>query len=156
MAKKTKNAFHTGLTIRQVKTLLRKVENLERQLADQANQPPDMVYISYDAEKNRFTIHEDFFSGSGKKKAFDHRNTRELPSLQAYIFPANFYGQCLLDLMELPEETGNIFAFNTGLLRAEHGLLKQEFSLEFIGHCEGSINSEFNIITYGKDNENND
>ena len=156
MAKRTKNAFHTSLTIRQVKSILRKTEELEKRIAEYSNPAPDTIYISYDAEKNCFTVHEDFFTGTGKKKSFDHRSTRGFSSLQAYIFPANFYGQCLLDLMELPDETGNIFAFNTGLLRAEHGLLKQEFSLEFIGHRNGTIISEFNIITYGKDNENND
>ena len=156
MARRSKNAFHTGLTINQVKTILRKVETLEKQIADQANPAPSTVYITYDSEKDCFTVHEDFLSGKGKKKVFDHRSTREFSSLQDYIFPANFYGQCLLDLMELPEETGNIFSFNTGLFRAEYGLLKKEFSLEFLGHCNGTISSEFNIITYGKDNENND
>lgn len=148
MARRSINAFHTGLTINQVKTILRKVENLERQIADQANPPPETVYISYDSEKDCFTVHEDFFSGTGKKKAFDHRNTRECSSLQDYIFPANFYGQCLLDLMGLPDDQGNLFSFNAGLLRAEYGLLKKDFSLEFVGHCKNTLVSDFNIICY--------
>ena len=148
MARKSKNAFHTGLTIRQVKTLLKKVENLERQLADQANLPPDMIMFSYSAEKKQFIIFEDFFSGTGKKKQFDHRSERTISSLQDYIFPANFYGTALFDLMEFPNETGNIFSFNAGLLRAEYGLLKKEFSLEFVGHCENTLASDFNIICY--------
>ena len=148
MARKSKNAFHTGLTIRQVKTLLKKVENLERQLADQANLPPDMIMFSYSAEKKQFVVFEDFFCGTGKKKQFDHRSEYTISSLQDYIFPANFYGTALLDLMEFPDETGNIFSFNAGLLRAEYGLLKKEFSLEFAGHCENTLASDFDIICY--------
>lgn len=150
---KTKNTFYTALTIRRIKTILRKAEHMERQIANQENLPPEAVYIFYEAEKGCFTVHEDFFSGTGKKKKFDRRRTQEISSLQEYIFPRNFNGQCILDLMELPEETGNLFAFNVGLFRAEYGISKREFSLEFLEHCEGSISSEFNIITYRKENE---
>lgn len=148
MMKKT--AFHTGLTIRQVKSILKKTEALERQRANQTDIPPDMIMISYSAEKGYFIVFEDFCSGTGKKRKFDHRKESEISSLQSYIFPANFYGQVLLDLMELPDETGNLFSFNAGMLRAETGLLRKEFSLEFEGNENPTSN--FNIICYESTN----
>lgn len=138
MAKRT--VFGTSLTIRQVKSLMRKVAEIEKRQADKETAPPDLIMISYTSGK--WVIFEDFMN---KEKTFRKRETKEVDSLQEYVFRENFHGQCLLDLMELPE--GNVYSFNVGMLRAEHGLLKKEFSLEFLGHPH-EMNGEFNLIVF--------
>lgn len=146
MAKKT--MYHTGLTIGRIKHILKITEELERKLAE-TDLAPNMIMIHYDGEKKVVIIHEDFLTGKGKNQKFDHRNTVEVSSLQDYMFSPSFYGQILIDLMDLPTGAGNLFSVNAGLLRAEHGLLKKSFSLDFEGkESEESMTSVFNIIVY--------
>ena len=140
MAKKT--AYGTGMTIRQIKSLLKKTEQIERRIADKESAPPNLIMISYSPDKGKWIVFEDYMS---KKKVLQKRIIKEIVVLQDYVFPSNYYGQVLLNMMEHPE--GNIYSFNSGLFRVEYGLMKKEFSLEFL-HDGNDLNGEFNLIIY--------
>jgi len=140
MAKKT--VYGTSLTIRQIKSILKKTEQLERRIADKESAPPDLIMISYYPDTGKWIVFEDYMS---KKKVLQKRIIKEMAALQDYVFPSNYYGQVLLDLMACPE--GNIYSFNTGLFRVENELMKKEFSLEFL-HDGNDLNGEFNLIIY--------
>ena len=139
MAKKT--AYGTGMTIRQIRSLMRKTERMIKLTAEEGAAPPDMVMITYSAE-DKWIIHEDYMD---KKRIFQRRVTQEVDSLQNYVFRRNFLGQCLLNLMEHPE--GNLYSFNTGMFRAEHALVGKDFALNFLGQSE-PLNADFEIIIF--------
>ena len=140
MAKKT--VYGTSLTIRQIKSILKKTEQLERRIADKESTPPDLIMISYYPDTEKWVVFEDYMS---KKKKLQNRLVKEISALQDYIFPSNYYGQVLLDLMACPE--GNIYSFNIGMFRVENELMKKEFSLEFL-RDGNDLNGEFNLIIY--------
>ena len=147
MAKKT--VYGTSLTIRQIKSILKKTEKIEKMMADKESAPPDLIMISYSSDVGKWIVFEDYMS---KKKVLRNRIVKEIPVLQDYAFQANYYGQVLIDMMEHPE--GNVYSFDSGLFRVEHGLMKKEFSLEFV-QDGNDLNGEFNLIIYDrKENEN--
>lgn len=139
MAKKT--AYGTGMTIRQIRSLMRKTERMIKLTAEEGTAPPDMVMITYSAE-GKWIIHEDYMD---KKKILQRRITKETDSLQDYVFQRNFLGQVLLDCLEHPE--GNLYSFNTGMFRAEYALVGKDFALDFVGHSE-HLNGDFEIIIF--------
>lgn len=146
MAKKT--IYGTAMTIRQIKSILKKTEQIERRIADKESAPPDLIMISFSPTKGKWIVLEDYMC---RKKVLQNRIVKEITVLQDYIFPANYYGQVLLDMMEHPE--GNVYSFNSGLFRVEHGLMKKEFSLKFV-QDGNDLNGEFNLIIYDrKENE---
>ena len=143
MAKKH-GMYGTSLTVRQIKSILKKTEALEKLRAEKDSMPPDRIVISYSDDDKKWMVTEHFTGKDKKNKSYSCKS-KDFSELQEYVFQENFYGNVMMDLMEYLD--GNLYSFDAGMFRVEHGLMNKAFSLEYVGHTE-RLTSEFNVNVF--------
>lgn len=99
--------------------VLKRIKTLE-QMVMQANEPPSLVSIFFDENKNKWSVTEYYIpkkhSGANSCKS----TTTYHEHLRDYFFPAEFNGRVIMDTFASPEPEiyGNLFAFDMDDIRA--------------------------------------
>lgn len=121
--------------------LIKRIEAAEKKIVQETT--PDLIMISYNWEREKFEVAEQFLlkSGNGSKSKIHY-----CEHYKEYVIPADFEGTVLLNLLDCPEEfQKDLFAVPAGELKKELNATGCGISLEYAAELQNKQESKFNI-----------
>lgn len=100
---------------------------------------PELIMIHYDMDRKKYIINERFMNAAGKQVK---DNTVEVELMEAYIFPPEFIGICIMDLFDAPVAIPNLYVINGAEVRREENIPKNQGFQIFMDEIQDSV--EFN------------